>query len=69
MRVSAMPDWIFTRQSVIALAIAGGLCSLLVSVLQPKGILSEKKIYWLRKFSYAFMAASIALFIGAGFLA
>jgi membrane protein required for beta-lactamase induction len=62
-----MPDWLLSRPTVIALAIAGGACSLLVSWCQSGGRLSPRQLSWLSRASYGFMAASIVLFITAGF--
>lgn len=62
-----MPDWLLSRPAIIALAIAGGACSLLVSWCQSGARLSPRQLGWLSRASYGFMAASIVLFIIAGF--
>lgn len=62
-----MPDWIFGRPTIIALAIIGGVFSLLASWLHSRGILSEQQFDLLNRVAYAFMGASMLLFIGVGF--
>ncbi len=62
-----MPDWLLNRSTVIALAIIGGLISLVASLCRSRGILSEQQITWLNKSAYAFMGVSMILFIVAGF--
>jgi len=62
-----MPDWLFSRPLVIALAVIGGAISLLVPWCKSRGVLTEQQLVWLNKASYVFMGASIVLFIGAGF--
>ena len=64
-----MPDWLFDRSTVIALAILGGVCSLLASTGQAKGWLTGQHHKTLNKAAYGLMAASIVLFIGAGLFA
>jgi hypothetical protein len=63
-----MPDWLFERSTVVSLAIIGGVISVLASVCQARGKLSETQLTWLNKAAYVFMAASIILFVGAGLL-
>ena len=54
------------RRLVIALAVAGGALAVLASVLQVRGILGAKGARNLNYAAYAFMGASILLFIVAG---
>lgn len=61
-----MPDWLFDRSTVIALAIAGGVFSILASWSQARGWVTEQQSKLLNQAAYAFMAASIILFICAG---
>jgi hypothetical protein len=61
-----MPDWLFYRPTIIGLAITGGVCSLLASWCQSRKTLAPPYAIWLGKASYAFMAVSVVLFIGAG---
>lgn len=61
-----MPDWLFSRPTIITLAVIGGLFSLLASWCQSRGVLSEQSAAWLNKASYAFMFTSMVLFIVVG---
>lgn len=61
-----MLEWLFSRQLVIALAVIGGAISLFISWSKSRNMLNEQQLAWLNKASYAFMGASIILFIGAG---
>jgi hypothetical protein len=61
-----MPDWLLDRNTIIGLAIIGGVCSVLASWCQSRGAISKQNVIWLNKAAYVFMAASIILFIGAG---
>ena len=63
-----MPDWLLNRSTIIALAVIGGVISLAASLCRSRGILSEQQIVWLYKGAYAFMGASMILFIVVGFL-
>jgi len=62
-----MPDWLLSRQTVIALAIVGGVLSVLASWGKSQGFLSAQPAYWINKTAYAFMLMSIVLFISVGF--
>jgi len=62
-----MPDWLFGRPTIIALAVIGGVLSLLASWCHSRGILSPEQTVWLNKTAYAFMIASMILFISVGF--
>jgi hypothetical protein len=55
------------RRVVIALAIAGGACAALASILQVKGVVGERGARHLNYAGYAFMGASMLLFLFAGF--
>jgi hypothetical protein len=54
------------RRVVIALAIAGALLSTAASMLRVRGTLGERGARNLNYAGYAFMLASMALFIAAG---
>ena len=61
-----MPDWLLGRPLIIALALIGGAISLLISWNKSRRMLTKEQIHWLNKASYAFMGASIILFVVAG---
>ena len=63
-----MPDWLFDRTTVVTLAIAGGVFSVLASWSQSRGWVTKQQFKVLNQAAYAFMAASIILFIFAGLL-
>ena len=63
-----MPDWLFDRSTVIALAIAGGVFSILASFSRLRGWVTDSQFKLLNRAAYAFMAASIILFILVGLL-
>ncbi len=54
------------RRLVIALAVAGGVFSALASILQMRGVVSERGAKTLNYAGYAFMGASMLLFVYAG---
>ena len=54
------------RRLVIALAILGGILSALASLLQMRGSVSERRAKHLNHAGYAFMGASMVLFVLAG---
>lgn len=61
-----MPDWLFNRSTVIALALAGGAFSLLASWCHSNNRVSEQQLHWLNRAAYLFMGASMVLFVCAG---
>jgi hypothetical protein len=61
-----MPDWLLDRTTIIGLAIVGGVFSMLASWCKSRGALAPPYAIWFGKASYAFMAVSVVLFIGAG---
>ncbi|MFT5657826.1 MAG: hypothetical protein ACI9KN_001100 [Gammaproteobacteria bacterium] len=61
-----MLEILFSRTTVIGLAIIGGIFSIISSWCQKRALTSEQNIVWLTRASYAFMAVSIILFVGAG---
>ena len=63
-----MPDWLFERSTVIALAIAGGLFSVVATWSQSKDWVSEQQTHWMSRAAYFFMVVSMVLFVGAGLL-
>lgn len=54
------------RRLVILLAVAGGLLTVLASVLQIRGIVGERGAKTLNYAGYAFMGVSMLLFVLAG---
>ena len=63
-----MPDWLFERSTVVGLAAIGGVLAILASWCRSRNWVAEERAEFLNKASYAFMAASVFLFIGAGLL-
>ncbi len=61
-----MVEWLFGRPLVIALAVCGGAISILASWCHSRRLLSEESIASLNKTAYAFMGASMVLFICIG---
>jgi membrane protein insertase Oxa1/YidC/SpoIIIJ len=59
-------DFILSRETVITLAIIGGVFSMIVSWCRKNGKASEQVIKWMNKISYICMSVSIFLFIAAG---
>jgi ABC-type arginine transport system permease subunit len=64
-----LAEWLASRSTVITLAVIGGVISVIVSMLQSRGKLSEERVRRYNRVGYGFMWASIALFIYAGFRA
>ena len=64
--IVTVPDWLFERSTVIALAIAGGVLSILASVSLSRGWATKQQHKLLNRAAYAFMAASMVLFVCAG---
>jgi len=62
-----MPDWLFDRGTVIALAVGGGVFSILASFCLSRGWVTPQQFKLLNRAAYAFMTVSIVLFICAGF--
>lgn len=61
-----MPDWLFDRSTVIALAIAGGVLSVLASLANSKGWATKQQCSVLNQAAYACMTISIVLFVCVG---
>jgi hypothetical protein len=59
-------DALLDRRVVIALAVAGGIFSALASILQTRGVVGERGARHLNYAGYAFMGASMLLFVFAG---
>jgi hypothetical protein len=57
---------LLTRPAVIGLAVVGALFALAASVLQKKGLVSEARANRLNTLGYAFMGASMLLFVIVG---
>jgi uncharacterized protein with PQ loop repeat len=61
-------ELLLQRSTVIALAVIGGILSIIVSWCSAKGLMSEKSLKLLNKTAYTFMAISMLLFVAAGLL-
>jgi predicted membrane channel-forming protein YqfA (hemolysin III family) len=61
-----MMEFLLSRETVITLAIIGGVFSMLASWCQSKGKASEQVVMWINKAAYVCMGVSIILFIAAG---
>lgn len=61
-----MPDWLFNRSTVIALALAGGAFSVLASWCHKTNRVSKDQLHLMNRAAYVFMAASMVLFVCAG---
>jgi hypothetical protein len=61
-----MLDLLVQRSTVVALAVIGGVLSLVVTALSARGALSATVIKRLNMASYVFMGSSMLLFIVAG---
>ena len=59
-------ELLLTRPVVVALAVLGALLSILASLLQRNGVVSERGARVLNYAGYGFMGASILLFVLAG---
>lgn len=62
-----MMDWLFSRTTIVSLAVVGGVFAMLASWCQARGDTSKLSVRQLNIISYVFMAASMILFIGVGF--
>jgi hypothetical protein len=60
-------DWLFTRSTVITLAVIGAAASTLAPMLQGRGWLTQRRAEQLNSAGYLFMGASMLCFIVAGF--
>lgn len=60
-------DWLLTRETVIALAVLGAIFSTAASVLQVRGTIGAARARQLNIVGYAFMGASMLLFIVVGY--
>ena len=63
-----MPEWLLDRVTVIGLAVIGGVLSVLASWCGSRNLISAQSAMRLNQAAYAFMAASMILFILAGLL-
>ncbi|MFT5116004.1 MAG: hypothetical protein ACI8P9_005363 [Parasphingorhabdus sp.] len=63
-----MLDFLLQRSTVISLAVLGGILSIAASGLAVRGLVSPNTIKLINKASYACMAISVVLFIGAGLI-
>lgn len=62
-----IPEWIFTRATVVTLAIVGAVISVVASSLKLRGSISDERVKQINRVGYGFMWVSVALFIIAGF--
>jgi len=62
-------DWLWSRETMIALAVIGGVLSVLQVVLQKKGRTPPQLLKRLNTAAYGFMLASMVVLIVAGFRA
>jgi hypothetical protein len=60
-------EWLFSRQTVIALAVIGAAASVLAALLRARGYIGEGRARQIDAAGYGFMAASMFAFIVAGF--
>lgn len=61
--------WLLERETVITLAVLGAAVSMLATLLLNNGRITPETSKWLNRAGYAFMGASMLLFIIAGFRA
>ena len=59
-------DWLFGRATIITLACIGGIASTIAWVLQRQGGRAARYAKAVNIVAYAFMGASVVLFIAAG---
>jgi uncharacterized membrane protein len=62
-----MADWLVSRPTIITLAVVGGVFAVLASLLRTRGPEHEFRVKQLNLVAYIFMAASMILFVIAGF--
>jgi hypothetical protein len=62
-------DWWVTREAIITLAVLGAIASVAAMVLQSSGRIGAGRAQQLNTAGYSLMAASMLLFIVAGFKA
>lgn len=60
-------DWLLGRNVIIGLAVLGGVFSGVAWLLGMRRGAAESRVRWLNVAGYIFMAASMTLFIIAGF--
>ena len=60
-------DWLVTRETIITLAVLGAIASIAGSILHSSGSIDAERAKLINRASYGFMAASMLLFIVAGF--
>jgi hypothetical protein len=60
-------DWLWSRDTMIALAIVGGVLSIAAMVMQGTGRAGPELVKRVNRAAYGFMLASVAIFIVAGF--
>jgi len=62
-----MADWVLSRTAIIALAVVGGVSAGLAFLLQARGEANAARVRRQHQIAYVFMAASMVLFVVAGF--
>lgn len=62
-----MLDLLLSRETVIGIAIVGGLLSIVAMVPSLKARLGEERTRWVNRAAHGFMLTSIAVFIVVGF--
>jgi succinate dehydrogenase hydrophobic anchor subunit len=60
-------DWLFGRATIVTLAVLGGFFAVLAWLLQARGTVAPARVKALNAVAYICMAASMVLFIVAGF--
>ena len=60
-------DWLVSREAVITLAVLGAIASIAGSILQSSGRIDAERAKLINRTGYGFMAASMLLFVVAGF--
>jgi len=68
MAESSLLQLIVRRETVIALAVVGGVLSLFAWLLTARRAAAPAAATWCNRAAYAFMAASMLVFILAGFI-
>lgn len=64
---TSLLQWLLRRETVIALAVAGGVLSFVAWLLSSRGAVAPAAATWCNRAAYGFMAASMLIFIVAGF--
>jgi len=65
---ASLLQWILRRETVIALAVAGGVLSVAAWLLSSRRSAVPAAATWCNRAAYAFMGASMLVFIVTGFI-